>query len=166
MAVISSDLPDNPAQLPTEEHDSINSEKYLIFSILDKLYSFPSRIIGEIALFDAVYPLPLMPSYVLGVVNRYSVPYALFDIGLLFYNTPSPQKKVLIIKDEIDRIAFLIDDVTGIADLQQENLISIERNAESSDLAEAIYASFNWNNNDVFVLDIHKIIERVTGDLA
>jgi len=149
-----------------EEKDIENSEKYLIFSVLDKLYSFPSRIIGEIAMFDAVYPLPLMPSYILGVVNRYSIPYALFDIGLLFYNTPSPQKKLLILKENIDRIAFLIDDITGIEDVCPETLINIEREAGNGDLAEAVCASFNWNGNDVFVLDIQKILVRAEEEMA
>ena len=151
-------------EIQNETTDSSNTEKYLIFSIMGKLYSFQSRFIGEIALFDAVYPLPLMPSYVLGVVNRYSVPYALFDIGLLFYNVPSPRNKVLIVKDEIDRIAFLIDDITGIADIQQDNVLTIDKNTETNDLSEVVCASFNWNNSDVFVIDIHKILSRVSGD--
>ncbi|MDR1838645.1 MAG: chemotaxis protein CheW [Treponema sp.] len=149
-----------------ENAENSNSEKYLIFSILGKLYSFPSRVIGEIALFDTVYPLPLMPSYVLGVVNRYSIPYALFDIGILFYNTPGPCNKLLIVKDFIDRIAFLIDDVAGIADVQSDKLLSVERSADSNDLTEAVSASFSWNGSDVFVLDIQKILSRVTGDTA
>ena len=147
-----------------ETAENINSEKYLIFSILDRLYSFPSQHIGEIALFDAVYPLPLMPPYVLGVINRYSVPYALFDIGLLLFKTPGKRKKVLVLKDDIDRIAFLIDDVTGIADVPEGTLLNIERNAESNDVTEAVSASFNWNGGDVFVLDIQRILERVSED--
>jgi purine-binding chemotaxis protein CheW len=144
--------------------ENINSEKYLIFSIMNKYYCFPSKLISGISIFETVYPLPLMPSYVLGVINRYSVPYALFDIGLLFYNTPSPRKKVLIMKDEIDRIAFLIDDVSGIEDVQHEKLFILERNQGTNDLTDAVYASFTWNNNDVFVLDIQRILSRVTGE--
>jgi len=154
------------AELIEEEPEYVISEKFLIFSILGKLYSFPSRMIGEIALFDAVYPLPLMPSYVLGVINRYSVPYALFDLGILFSNTQSPRKKTLILKDQIDRIAFLIDDVAGIADIMPENLYILERSAQSNELTDAVSASFNWNGNDVFVLDINRIIERVSGETA
>jgi len=150
----------------TQSGESKNAEKYLIFTILGKLYSFPSRFVGEIALFDAVYPLPLMPPYVPGVVNRYSIPYALFDIGLLFYSSPSPRNKVLIIKDEIDHIAFLIDDVAGIADVPDENLLSTERSAELNDLTDAISASFNWNGSDVLVLDIGRILARVGGEEA
>lgn len=149
---------------PVNEAADNDTEKYLIFSIMDKLYSIQSRNIGEITLFETVYPLPLMPSYVLGVVNRYSVPYALFDIGILFYNTPSPRKKILVIKDEIDRIAFLIDDVAGIADIPNDKLLYMDKNPESGDLTEAVYASFNWKESDVLVLDISRILSRVTGE--
>ena len=146
----------------TEENPA--DEKYLIFSILGKYYTIPSRIIGEIALFDTVYPLPLMPDYVLGIVNRYSVPYALFDVGLLLLQNPTPRGKVLVFKDEVDRIAFLIDDVTDIADVAREKLLTVERSADSNDLAELITASFKWNGSDVFVLDIQRLLSRVTSE--
>jgi len=153
-------------ELVQESAETVNSEKFLIFYILGKLYSFPSRLIGEIALFDKVFPLPLMPSYVLGVVNRYSAPYALFDIGLLFQKTASPRNKIIILKEEIDRIAFLIDDVAGIADIQNDDLLVVERNSDSADLTEIICASFKWENNDVFVLDANRIMSRVSKEIA
>ena len=149
-----------------EEQKSANDEKYLIFSILGRLYTFPSRIIGEIALFETVYPLPLVPSYVLGVINRYSVPYALFDIGLLLFKTPSPRGKVLVLKDEIDRLAFLIDDVSGITDVSQEKLVIIERGTDSDDVAEAVSATFNWKGSDVLVLDVQRILARISAEVA
>jgi purine-binding chemotaxis protein CheW len=155
------------AEEPIEESvETLNTEKFLVFSILGKLYCFPSRLIGEIALFDAVYPLPLMPLYVLGIVNRYSTPYALFDTGLLFQNTPSPRKKIIILKEEIDRIAFLIDDITGITDIKNEELFVIEKNDSSSELTDAICASFKWNDNNVFVLDINRIISRISQEIT
>ena len=143
-----------------------NVEKYIVFSIMDKLYSFQSRYVGEITLFDTVYPLPLLPPYILGVVNRYSIPYALFDIEMLLFKTPGKRNKILVVKESIDRIAFLIDDVAGIVDIQSENLINIERNIESKDLAEAVFASFEWNGSNVFVLDIHAILDRVTAEVS
>jgi purine-binding chemotaxis protein CheW len=145
--------------------ETINSEKFLVFSIMDKSYCFPSRLIGEIALFDAVYPLPLMPSYVLGIVNRYSTPYALFDTGLLLKKKPCPRKKVLIFKEEIDRVAFLIDDITAIANIQNHEISAIEKKSDSDEFADEINASFKWNDNDVFVLDVNKIINRVSEEL-
>jgi len=153
------------AEQAEESAEIINSEKFLVFSILEKTYCFPSRLIGEIALFDAVYPLPLMPSYVIGIVNRYSTPYALFDTGLLFQKTPCPRKKIIVLKEEIDRIAFLIDDITGITDIQNEEISAFEKDSDSDNLTDGISASFKWNDNDVFVLDVNKIINRVSEDL-
>ncbi|MCL2243199.1 MAG: chemotaxis protein CheW [Treponema sp.] len=148
------------------ESENVNSEKYMIFSVLDKLYGFPSRQISEIAIFDAVYPLPLLPPYVLGVINRYSVPYALFDIAQMLYRTPGKRNKILVFKDEIDRVAILIDDISGIADVPEQELLLIERSSESNDSTESISASFNWEGNDVLVLDIESILKRVTQETA
>jgi len=148
----------------TEELRNLNCEKYMIFSILGRQFCFPSHLISEIALLDTVYPLPLMPSYVPGVINRYSIPYALFDIGLMLFKNPSPRKKVLVFKENIDRIAFLIDDVLGIADIPQGELLEVGRVAESEDLIEVVLASFKWNDSDVFVLDIGMILARVKDE--
>jgi purine-binding chemotaxis protein CheW len=116
-------------------------------------------------MFDAVYPLPLVPDYMLGIINRYSVPYALLDIGLLLYKTPSPRNKILVLKDNIDRIAFLIDDIIDIPDIPQEQLFGIERKTDSDDISETISASFKWNGYDVFVLDIQRILIRISSEV-
>jgi len=142
-------------------------EKYLVFSILNQQYTFPTRFVGEVALFEAVHPLPLVHPYVLGIINRYSIPHALFDMGLLLFNTPSPRGKVLVLKDSIDRVAFLVDDVSGIAEVPKEKLVGVERNQEASqgedDKTEMVSASFDWNGGEVFVLDIHRILARVAA---
>ena len=158
-----SEISNNSIEIP-ESSENADYEKHLIFTIMGKLYSFPSRFIGEIALYDSVYPLPLMPSFVLGVVNRYSIPYALFDIGLLFYKMPSQRNKILIFKDEIDKIAVLIEDVSGIIDIQHDEIFKIEKTPDSNDITDVVSASFKMNDKDVFVLDIHKIIARAAGE--
>ena len=151
------------ANFTSETVENANDEKYLIFSILDRRYAIPSRFISEVALFDAVYPLPLVPDYMVGIINRYSIPYALLDIGLLLYKTPSPRGKVLVLKDNIDRIAFLIDDIVDIADIPQKQLLNIERR-ELYDASETISASFKWNGGDVFVFDIRRALSRISSE--
>jgi len=157
------ELPENPDIL-TEVCEKSASEKYLVFSILDRYFCVPSIYIGEIVLFEAAYPLPCVPPYVAGVINRYSIPFALFDIGILLYNKPCLQKKVLVFKESIDRIAFLIDDIEDIVDIPKDELFLTEGNKETNDNTEIVSASFKWKNNDVLVLDVQKIINRVAGD--
>jgi purine-binding chemotaxis protein CheW len=144
--------------------DNANSEKYLIFSISNRQYAFPAYVIGEVANCEPLYPLPLLPSYVLGVINRYSIPYALFDIGFLLSNEPGPRNQALVIKSDIDRVAFSIDNISGIADITPDKLLNIQTGAGLIELNRAVFASFKWKGTDVFVLDIRRLLARVAQE--
>ncbi len=98
----------------------------------------------------------------LGVIDRYSIPYALFDIGFLLTNVPGPRDEALVIKGDIDRVAFSIENVSGIADITPDKLIKI--GSESVQLSSAVRASFNWNGADVYVLDIRRLLARVAQE--
>ena len=144
--------------------DSANSEKYLVFSIFNRQYAFPAQVIGEVANCEPLYQLPLLPSYVLGFINRYSIPYALFDIGFLLSNVPGPRNEALVIKSDIDRVAFSIENVSGIADITSDKLIKIETISGSIVLNRAISATFKWKDTDVYVLDIRHLLARVVEE--
>ena len=141
--------------------ENANSEKYLIFSIFDRQYAFPAQVIGEVANCEPLYPLPLLPSYVLGVINRYSIPYALFDIGFMLTNVPGPRNEALVIKSDIDQIAFSIENIHGIADITSDKLIKVETGSGQIELHSAVCATFNWKSKDVYVLDIQSLLARV-----
>jgi chemotaxis signal transduction protein len=129
-----------------------------------RFYAFPAQIIGEVANCDPLYPLPLLPPYVLGFINRYSIPYALFDTGFLLYKTPGPCKEALVIKNDIDRVAFSIDNVSGIADISPDKLLNIKTSSAPDESTSAAYASFKWNGSDVFVLDVRRILARIANE--
>jgi len=152
------------ATLSTETLDNASDEKYLIFSIFGHQYAFPADIIGEVANCNPLYPLPLLPSYVLGVINRYSVPYALFDIGFLLAKMPGPCKEALVIKSDIDRVAFSIDTVSGIANIGPDKLLSLENGSGPHELTGAVYALFKWNGSDVYVLDVRRILAHIAEE--
>jgi purine-binding chemotaxis protein CheW len=139
---------------------------------LGEYYAFPSRYISEIALFDKVFPLPLLPAYVLGVINRYSVPYVQMDMGHLNSKQPSSRAKVLVIKESVkapgdlgleilDKIAFLIDDVIDIVEMPRTEVLPVEGEGEG-----VIESSFSWKGKDVFVLDVRRIINRAVEESA
>jgi purine-binding chemotaxis protein CheW len=136
-------------------------EKYLIFAIQEKWYALPAKIISEVTVLEKVFPLPLVPDYVLGIINRYSVPYALIDIKFLLLSNTSNARKVIVLKEEIDKLAFLIDDVTDIADLPSEQLMKIEQEETAS-----ISAFFEWKGNHVLCLDTGELINQIRQDFG
>jgi len=136
-------------------------EKYLIFMIHEKRYALPAKTISEVTVLEKVFPLPLVPSYVMGIINRYSVPYALIDIKFLLLNDASNAGKVIVLKEEIDKLAFLIDDVTDIADLPSDQLMKIEQEDVSS-----INACFEWKGFNVLCIDTGELINRIKQDFG
>jgi chemotaxis signal transduction protein len=145
-----------------ETQNSAIEEIYLVFSIFGRQYAFPAKIIGEVAKCDPLYPLPLLPVDVLGVINRYSIPYALFDTGFLLSQMPGPCNEALVIVGEIDRVAFSIDKVTGIASIGSDKLCDVKTGADK--LSSAVYTSFKWNNDEVYVLDVRRLLARIANE--
>jgi purine-binding chemotaxis protein CheW len=149
--------------------------RYLICTVLEKRYAFPSRFIGEIALFDRVCPLPLLPDYVLGIINRYSVPYALLDTGVLIAGRSGLRAKVLVLKEpghdglpdseQMDKSAFLVDDVIDIIEIEKSQVLPVEAEGEE-EAGGIIESSFFWKGSNVLVLDIRGILARALRETA
>ena len=146
--------------LNTESNEE--TEKYLIFTVLEKQYALPSVIISEVAVLEKVFPLPLVPGYMKGIINRYSVPYALIDLSFLLLKDASDGGKIIILKEEVDRLAFLIDDVTDIADIPPGKLMDTEQ--DDNTISASVHAFFEWNGNHVFCLDAGDLIGRIKQD--
>ena len=137
-------------------------EKYIVFVIREKWYALPSGIISEVAALEKVFPLPLVPDYVRGIIDRYSVPYALIDVSFFLYKKVSEAQKVIVLKEEIDKLALLIDDVTDIVDIPADKLMKIETEEAASDSAASAF--FEWKGNHVFCLETGELINRVKQD--
>jgi len=137
-------------------------EKYIIFTIKEKRYALPSGIISEVAALEKVFPLPLVPDYVRGIINRYSVPYALIDISFFLLKDTSDAQKVIVLKAEVDKLALLIDDVTDIVDIPADRLLEIEAKEDAA--KDPVSAFFEWKGNHVFCLETGDLINRIKQD--
>ena len=146
-------------ELPMTENAG---EKYLVFTARDKRYALPSKIISEVAVLEKVFPLPLAPDYVRGIINRYSVPYALIDLSYLLHKDASNAGKIIVLKEEVDKIALLIDDVTDIADLSPEELLKTEQG--ESDSLDLVNAFFEWKGSHVLCLNTGELLTRIKQD--
>jgi len=138
------------------------SEKYIIFTIREKRYALPSVVISEVAALEKVFPLPLVPDYVRGIINRYSVPYALIDVSFFLFKDVSEAQKVIVLKEDVDKLALLIDDVTDIVDIPANKLMKIETTETAAD--DPVSAFFEWKDNQVFCLETGELISRIKQD--
>jgi purine-binding chemotaxis protein CheW len=137
-------------------------EEYLIFTIEEKYYALPSKMVGEVAVLEKIFPMPLSPAYARGLINRYSISYALIDLGFFFNNEISNTEKVIVLKDEIDKLAFLIDDVVDIVIVQPEDILKLEHDEDT--LTVSINAFFVWKENHVLYIDTDELINKIKWD--
>jgi purine-binding chemotaxis protein CheW len=140
-------------------------ERFVVCTIAGGYYALSARFVGEIALFDRVYPLPLLPDYVLGIINRYSVPFALLDMGLLISGCSSLGSRVLVLKEpegqlsNLEKTALCIDDVIDIVEIPLPELLPVEK-------GEGVDSSFSWKGKHILVLDVRGIIGRAAREIA
>lgn len=138
----------------------MQTEKLLIFRVCGKLYAFKSKLIGEVANYDTAYHLPLMPPYVCGLINRYSTPFLLFDTGLLMGLNALVPSKIAVFKDSVEKIAFLIDEIEDIVDI---NIDQMNRADSAEDMVEMV---FKFNDQDVLLIGYDMLIARVQNDFG
>jgi len=155
-------MEENIAENTETIEETILYEKYIIFTIREKRYALPSKIISEVAALEKVFPLPLVPDYVRGIINRYSVPYALIDVNFFLFKDASDAQKVIVLKEEVDKLALLIDDVTDIVDIPSGNLLKIEAKETASE--DPVSAFFEWKGNHIFCFETGEFISRIKQD--
>ncbi|MCL2180143.1 MAG: chemotaxis protein CheW [Treponema sp.] len=150
---------ENSAQEASAKDAGGNTGKYLVFTISGERYAVPSGIIGEVAVLEKVFPMPLVPDYVRGLINRYSIPYALIDISLFLHKDATDARKVIVLKDDIEKIAFLIDDVIDIPDIPYSMLVKIEKEADGFN--PSISAYFECGGKSVLCIDTEELVGSI-----
>lgn len=157
------------AKLREQEHQSDGAEtenipilKFLVFSVGDALYAFGADDVREISSSNEIYYVPFVPPYIRGYANRHGQPYTVFDLNMLFENTPLESETLLILKSETDQVAVLISDVKEIVAVAEREIFRITSDDESS---RYYNGALNLEETEVFVLKVDTLIERLERDL-
>lgn len=157
------------SKLTREEHQDVGSTteetvyyKFLVFSVEDKMFALAAEDVREITSSNEIYYVPFVPPYVRGYANRHGQPYTVFDLHMLFENTPLESTTLLILKSEVDQVSVLISDVKEIVSIPENELFHISSNDESS---RYFTSALNLEETEVFVLKVDALIERLERDL-
>ncbi len=142
----------------------ISSEmvKMILFNIDDKLYAAYGSLIQEVILDFQIYYLPFAPFYIRGLINRHGEPYSVIDLKLLFNNEKLNAKTFLVLRNKIDKLAILITGINKIVNISKDQIRNVSSVVEENDYVEAIV---NIDGNDLLVLNIKKILEKISNDI-
>ena len=134
---------------------------WLIFTIGNQadgknLYAIPADSVKEILRDATVFPLPFVPPYVNGVLNRYGDPYVVIDSAVL-EGKEAQQSMLFIVLNDESHTCLRITDVRDFFTASEKDVIHF------SDYYEG---TLKVKNQEVFVLKVQAIIEKVKKEIA
>ena len=138
-------------------------EKYLVFSLDEKLYGIDSKRVAEVTEALPITALPNIPEWLAGIANWRGEIISIINLRKLWEKkTPSPAKTRLIIfhpaKND-SAIAFLVDRINEIVTLSGKDI-----NFSASDF-ENSYPTFfgkaDYRSQPLYLLDTEQIFSSL-----
>lgn len=150
----------------SESHKVEKKSTWLIFTIGSSpdgknQYAIPAESVKEILRDATVFPLPFVPPYVNGLLNRYGDPYVVVDSAVL--DGKEAQKSFLfIVLNDDSHTCLRITDVKDFFTATEKDVVHFSE----AELSEFYEGTLNINGQDVFVMNIQAIIEKVGKEIA
>lgn len=134
---------------------------WLIFSVNDKQYAIEAPVAKEILRNMDIYPLPFVPEYIKGVINRHGNPYTVIDLAAFFGD--EQQEASLFIVMNLEDNQFCVQ-ITDILDFHTANESSVIHITETEDL-DFFNGTIEYQEKNVPIILIDKIYETIRKDL-
>ncbi len=143
-----------------------NKSTWLIFTIGNdadskNLYAIPAENVREILRDATVFPLPFVPSYINGVLNRYGDPYVVIDSAVM-EGKEAQQSFLFIVLNDESHTCLRITDVKEFFTASDKDVVHFSE-AELSDFYDG---TLKINEKEAFVLKVQAIIEKVGKEIA
>ena len=145
----------------TEEKQKEKKSIWLIFTIGEKCFAIPAENVKEILRDATVFPLPFVPPYVDGVLNRYGDPYVVIDPATL-EGYEAPQSMLFIVLNDESHSCFRITDVKDFFTASEKDVVHFTE----AEMSEFYDGTLNIDGQEVFVLKVQAIIEKVGKEIA
>jgi purine-binding chemotaxis protein CheW len=145
----------------TKVRETVKYGKYVIFTCGKEAYAIEAAGVKEIVHDLNIYPLPFMPFYVTGLINRYGQPHTVIDLGLLIFSVKSESDTFLILNRGQDSVCLHCDDILEIGKIPSNEILSLE----STEL-DYVSGTFNRKNRNIQILQIGSILEKLGNDIS
>ena len=143
-----------------------NKATWLIFTIGNdadgkNLYAIPAENVREILRDATVFPLPFVPSYINGVLNRYGDPYVVIDSAVM-EGKEAQQSFLFIVLNDESHTCLRITDVKEFFTASDKDVVHFSE----TELSDFYDGTLKINGKEAFVLKVQAIIDKVGKEIA
>jgi purine-binding chemotaxis protein CheW len=136
------------------------SKTWLVFLAGEKKYALLASDVREILRDVPVFPLPFVPEYINGILNRYGEPYAVID-PLPVLGEKSQESKLFIVLHDESHMCLKISEVLEFYTTQESDL----KFFSASESGKYYVGSFSYEDGEVLILNPESFVEVVENDI-
>ena len=132
---------------------------FIVFRVKDQNFAYETEKVVETVRVDRVFPVPLAPEFVRGVLNLRNNVIPLIDLRSLLWGEPSEADTAVIVEEDGKTVGLLVDSVSSITDLEEKDLKKVRKKEVEGIKREFIRGMFKREDRVIFLLDL----KTVTG---
>jgi len=136
------------------------TKTWLVFLAGEKKYALLASDVREILRDVPVFPLPFVPEYINGILNRYGEPYAVID-PLPVLGEKSQESKLFIVLHDESHMCLRITEVLEFYTTQESDL----KFFSASESGKYYVGSFSYEDGEVLILNPESFVEVVENGI-
>lgn len=136
------------------------TKTWLVFTAGEKKYALLASEVREILRDVPVFPLPFVPEYINGILNRYGEPYAVLD-PLPMLGEKSQESKLYIVLQGESHVCLKISEVLLFHSTVESDL----KYFSATDSGKFYVGSFAYDEGEVLILNSEAFIEVAEKDV-
>lgn len=137
------------------------SRTFLVFNMNTETYAIQASLTREIMRDLAVYPLPFVPSYVNGVLNRHGDPFTVIDPMIILGKEPQVNSLFLVLNIENEQLCLRISDVVEFMPVKTEEIKKFSNHISVIHFDGTI----SWKDKEIPIINTRSFIDKLRLDL-
>lgn len=132
---------------------------FILFKIGDQTFAYPTEEVNETIKVSKIFPVPLSPPYIKGVINLRNRVIPVVDGGRLLWNRDTESDTAIILKVSGEPVGLLVEKVLGITEVDEEAIKDREE-IEIADVREDLVSGlFEKDSQVVFLMTLSEVIK-------
>jgi chemotaxis signal transduction protein len=133
---------------------------WLVFTAGKDTFALEPGQVREILRNTEIYPLPFVPAYIKGVINRHGDPYAVIDISSFLGHEELPENLFLVLNDDND-VALRISE---IREFHTAGGTDLKKMSDAS-LSDYFCGAVSYDRITASILNVTGITGKIRMDL-
>lgn len=134
---------------------------WLVFSVNDETYAIEAPVAKEILKNMDIYPLPFVPDFIKGVLNRHGDPYTVVDLAAFLGKEQQTSSLFIVLNLTDNQFCVQITDILDFHTAPETSVIKI------ADIQDAPFYSgtIEYKGKNIPIIQLDKIYEKIRADL-